>query len=244
MSSRFTEFEDAVETRNAPSFTVEYRQATRPNAGSAKLGWAHARPAPEVAEKASRVAIAAFKTAAGHSPADFISASIPHGRILPSLVEAALGTGQADAEWVQSRSQGSAAKAGHATQVTRDRTAVRQHPYPAEDLEPSGALGATTPRLESPTPSSPRATKSRTPRMEKRIRRPAEKHAKFDRPSNISAGMPETAPMGSTSGVAPVDKPSATTRTSRILDRYVFRDERGPGESWKRRIEARRKRRA
>ena len=90
--------------RVTPSFTVEYRQAKRPNAGSAKLGWAHARPAPEVAEKASRVAIAAFKTAAGHSPADFISASIPHGRILPSFVEAALGTGQADAEWVQSRS--------------------------------------------------------------------------------------------------------------------------------------------
>ena len=111
--------------RVTPSFTVEYRQAKRPNTGSAKLGWAHAQPAPEVAEKASRVAISAFKTAAAHSPADFISASIPHGRILPSLVETAPGTGQADAEWAQSRSQGSAAKAGHATQVTGDGTAAR-----------------------------------------------------------------------------------------------------------------------
>jgi hypothetical protein len=41
-----------------------------------------------------------------------------------------------------------------------------------------------------------------------------------------------------------VDKPSLPSRTSRILDRYVFRDKRDPGESWKRRIEARRERRA
>jgi hypothetical protein len=41
-----------------------------------------------------------------------------------------------------------------------------------------------------------------------------------------------------------VDKPSSTARSSRILGRYVFRDELSPGESWKRRIEARRERRA
>jgi hypothetical protein len=41
-----------------------------------------------------------------------------------------------------------------------------------------------------------------------------------------------------------VDKSSSTARTSRILGRYVFRDELSPGESWKRRIEARRERRA
>jgi hypothetical protein len=50
--------------------------------------------------------------------------------------------------------------------------------------------------------------------------------------------------VSSTSGSPPVDKPSSTTRTSRILGRYVFRDELSPGESWKRRIEARRERRA
>jgi hypothetical protein len=233
--------------RVTPSFTVEYRQAKRPNTGSAKLGWAHAQPAPKVTEKASRVAISAFKTAASHSPADVIAPSNPHGRILPSLVEAALGTRQADAERVQSRSQGSAAKAGHVTQVTRDRTAAHQlsdHTYSAEDCEPLVALGATTSRLESPTSSHPSASKARTPRSDKRIRRPLEKHAKFNQASIASAGMSETAPMVSTSSPAPVDKPSSTTRTRRILDRYVFRDERGPGESWKRKIEARRKRRA
>jgi hypothetical protein len=56
--------------------------------------------------------------------------------------------------------------------------------------------------------------------------------------------MSETAPVSSTSGLPPVDRPSSTTRTSRILGRYVFRDELNPGESWKRRIEARRERRA
>jgi hypothetical protein len=56
--------------------------------------------------------------------------------------------------------------------------------------------------------------------------------------------MSETAPVSSTSGLPTVDKPSSTMRTSRILDRYVFRDELGPGKSWKRRIEARRERRA
>jgi hypothetical protein len=233
--------------RVTSSFTVEYRRAKRPNTGSAKLGWAHARPAQGVAEKASRIAISAFKIAAAHSSADVISPSIPRGRILPSLVEAASGTGKADAQRAQSRSQGSAAKAGHATQVTGDGTVARQlgeHIYSAEDLEPLVALEATTPRLESPTPSDPRATKARMPRLEKRISRPAKKHAKFDHASSTSAGMSETEPMVSTSGLAPVDKPSSTTRTSRILDRYVFRAERGPGESWKRRIEARRERRA
>ena len=44
--------------RLTPSFTVEYRQNKRPNTGSAKLGWAQAQPAPEVAEKGSRVGFA------------------------------------------------------------------------------------------------------------------------------------------------------------------------------------------
>jgi hypothetical protein len=117
-----------------------------------------------------------------------------------------------------------------------------EHIYSAEDLGP--LVAATIPHLERPTSSDPSASKAGTPRAEKRIRPPAEKHMKSDHASNTCAGMSETAPLGSTSGLAPVDKPSSTTRTSRILDRYVFRDERGPGESWKRRIEARRARRA
>jgi hypothetical protein len=233
--------------RVTPSFTVEYRQAKRPNTGSAKLGWAHAKPAPAGAdEKANRIAISAFKTAAAHPPADVISPSIPPGRILPSLVEAAPVTGQADAGGAQSRSYRGAAQAGHATQAPADGAVARQlgeHVYPAEDLEPSIAV-ATKLRLRQPTTSDTSAEKAETPRSEKRSRRPAEKQEKLDNAPRRSADSSETAPVGSTSGLPPVGEPSSTTRTSRILGRYVFRDELSPGESWKRRIEARRERRA
>ena len=81
--------------RITPSFTVEYRQAKRPIAGSTKPGWAHAKPAPEgLDEKANRIAISAFKTVAAKPPADLISPPIPTGRVLPSLVETAPVTGQ------------------------------------------------------------------------------------------------------------------------------------------------------
>jgi hypothetical protein len=216
--------------RVTPSFTVEYRQAKRPNTGSAKLGWAHAKPAPAgVDEKANRIAVSAFKTVAAHPP-------IPPGRILPSLVEAAV-TGQADAGGAQSRSYGGAAQVPADGAVARE---LGEHIYSDESREP---FVATIFRSKQPATSDPSAPKAGTPRSEKRTRRPAEKHAKFDHASSTSADMSETAPVSSTSGLPPVDKPSSTTRTSRILDRYVFRDELGPGKSWKRRIEARRERR-
>jgi hypothetical protein len=231
--------------RVTPSFTVEYRQARQPSSGGAKPGWAHVKPVPAGGdEKANRIAISAFKTVAAHPPADVISPSIPPGRILPSLVEAAPVTGQADAGGAQSRSYGGAAQAGYATQVPADGAVARElgeHIYSDESREPSVA---TIFRSKQPATSDPSAPKAGTPRSEKRTRRPAEKHAKFDHASSTSADMSETAPVSSTSGLPPVDKPSSTTRTSRILDRYVFRDELGPGKSWKRRIEARRERRA
>jgi hypothetical protein len=232
--------------RVTPSFTVEYRQAKRPNAGSAKLGWAHAKPAPAgVDEKANRIVISAFKTVAGHLPADVISPSIPPGRILPSLVEAAPVTWQADAAGAQSRSCGGAAQAGHAARVPVDGTLARQvgeHVYPAEDLEPLITV-ATILRLKQRATSDPSAVRARTQRSEKRTRRPAEKQEKLDNAPMTSAEGCEPAPVSSTSGLPPVGKPSSTTRTSRILGRYVFRDGLSPGESWKRRIEARRERR-
>jgi hypothetical protein len=233
--------------RLTPSFTVEYRQAKRPNTGSAKLGWAHAKPAPAGAdEKASRIAISAFKTVAAQPPADVISPSVPSGRILPSLVETALVAGQADAGGAQSRSCGGAAQAGHAARVPRDGTTAQhfgEHVYPAEHLEPSIAV-ATKLRLGQPTTSDTSAEKAETPRSEKRSRRPAEKQEKLDNAPRRSADSSETAPVSSAPGLPPVGEPSSTTRTSRILGRYVFRDELSPGESWKRRIEARRERRA
>jgi hypothetical protein len=173
--------------RATPSFTVEYRQAKRPNTGSAKLGWAHAKPAPPGSdEKVNRIAMSAFKTVAAHPPSDVISPSIVPGRILPSLIQTAPVTEQADAS-----------------------------------VEKAGA-----------------------PRSEKRSRRPAEKQEKLDNSPGPSAKQCEPAPVGSISGLPTGGKPSSTTRASRILGRYVFRDELSPGESWKRRIEARRERRA
>jgi hypothetical protein len=231
--------------RVTPSFTVEYRQAKRPSTGGAKLGWAHAKPAPAgVDEKANRIAISAFKTVAAHPSADVVSPSIPPRRILPSLVEAAPVTGQADAGVAQSRSYEGAAQAGYPSQVPADGAVARklgERIYSDESCEPSVA---TMFQLKQPATSDPSSTKVGTPRSEKRTRRPTEKRAKFDHASSTSADMSKTPPVSSTPDLPPVDKPSSTSRTSRILDRYVFRDERGPGESWKRRIEARRERRS
>ena len=228
--------------RVTPSFTVEYRQAKRPNTGSAKLGWAHAKPVPaEVDEKANRVAMSAFKTVAAHPPADVISPSIPPGRILPSLVEAEPVIGQADAEAPNRGAMGGVARVPVVNGTLAGQ--VGEHVYPAEDLEPSIAV-TTILRLEQRATSDPSAVKARTQRSEKRTRRPTEKQEKLDNATVTSAEGCEPAPASSIFGLPPVGKPSSTTRTSRILGRYVFRDDLSPGESWKRRIEARRERRA
>jgi hypothetical protein len=233
--------------RATPSFTVEYRQAKRPNTGSAKLGWAHAKPAPPGGdEKANRIAMSAFKTVAAHPPSDVISPSIVSGRVLPSLIEAAPVTEQADARGAQSKSHGSGSKAAHAAQEPGDGTVaghIGDHAYPAEDLEPSIAVAPIL-RLKDPTTSDLSVENSGAPRSEKRRRCPAEKREKLDNSPTRTAEQCEPAPVGPTSGLPLVGKPSSTTRASRILGRYVFRDELSPGESWKRRIEARRERRA
>ena len=169
---------------------------------------------------------------------------MPSGRILPSLVETAPVTGQADAGGTQSRSYGGTSLTGHATQVAADEAVARQldeHAYSVEGLEASVARIL---RLKQPTISDLSVEKPGKPRSEKRTRPPAEKQEDLDNVPGTSAEGCEHAPVSSTSGLPPVAKPSSTARTSRILDRYVFRDERGPGESWKRRIEARRERRA
>jgi hypothetical protein len=218
------------------SFTVEYRQTKRPNAGSTKPGWAHAQPAPAgVDQKANRIAISAFQTVAAHLPAHVSSPSIVAGRILPSLVQVALVTEQVDA-----------AQAGYAKQARADGTVsnkLGEQIHSAEDLEPSVAAAKIT-RLKRPAPLDPSNSKAGTSRSEKRTRHPAEKREKFDHASSTSADMPKAPPVTPAADLSAVDEPSSSSRTSRILGRYVFRDERGPGESWKRRIEARRERRS
>jgi hypothetical protein len=232
--------------RATPSFTVEYRQAKRPNSGSAKPGWANAKLVPTgLDEQTNRIAISAFKTAA-KPPAEVIAPSIPLGRILPSLVETWPVAEQSNPGSAQSRSYGGAAQAGDVTPAPASGTAARQlgeHVYPAEGLGSPIAVAAMLP-LEQPTTSRLSAGKAATPRSEKRTRRSAEQQEKLDDAPGTSANRSETVPMNSASDLPPVGMPSSTIRKSRILGRYVFRDELRPGESWKRRIEGRRERRA
>jgi hypothetical protein len=234
--------------RATPSFTVEYRQAKqRSNSRSAKPGWANAKLVSRgLDEQTNRIAISAFKTAVVKPPAEVVAPSIPSGRILPSLVETAPVTGQSNPGSAQSRSYGGAAQAGHAKPALAGGTAARQlgeHVYPAEGLEPPIALAATLP-LGQPTTSRLSAGKAATRRSEKPTRRPPEQQAKLDDAPGTFVDRSETALVNSASDLPPAGKPSLTIRKSRILGRYVFRDELGPGESWKRRIETRRERRA
>jgi hypothetical protein len=190
--------------------------------------------------------MSAFKTVAAHPPSDVISPSIVPDRVLPSLIQTAPVTEQADARGAQSKSRGSASKAAHAAQEWGDGTVaghIGKQAYPAEDLEPSIAVAPIL-RLKDPTPSDLSVEKAGAPRSEKRSRRPAQKQEKLDNSPGPSAKECEPAPVSSISGLPSVGKPSSTTRAGRILGRYVFRDELSPGESWKRRIEARRERRA
>jgi hypothetical protein len=160
--------------RVTPSFTVEYRQAKRPNAGSVKPGWAHAKPPPAgVNEKAIRIAISAFKTVAAHPPADVVSPSILSGRILASLVEAEPAIRLPGAGGAQSRSYGVAADGA----VTRE-FGERNYSGNSCELSVAGMF-----QLKQPATSDQSATKTGMPRLEKRTRRPAEKRAKFDHAS-------------------------------------------------------------
>jgi hypothetical protein len=125
--------------RVTPSFTVEYRQAKRPNAASAKPNWVYAKPPEGVDENVSRIAISAFKTVAARSPAYAVSPSIPRGHILPSLVEVAPVTAQPDVGRNQSKSHSSAVKTGYVAQTPGGGT-VRphfgKHAYPENDPAP------------------------------------------------------------------------------------------------------------
>jgi hypothetical protein len=182
-----------------------------------------------------------FKTVAAHLPADMSSPSIAAGRILPSLVQE-----QVDAKGAQLKSQGDAAEAVYAKQAPADGSAsgkLGQQIHSTEDLEPSVAAATITP-LKRPAPLGPSTSKAGTSRLERRTRRHAGKREKSDHASSTSTDMPKSPPVTSTADLSGIDEPSSPSRASRILGRYVFRDERGPGESWKRRIEARRERRS
>jgi hypothetical protein len=140
--------------RVTPSFIVEYRQARRHNSGGAQPGWASAKSAPAgIDEKANRIAISAFKTAAAHPTADVVSPSIPPGRILPSLVEAEPVIERADAGGAQSRSYG----------VPVDEVVARALAERIYSDESNKPVVATMFQLKKPAASYSNATMAETP---------------------------------------------------------------------------------
>jgi hypothetical protein len=223
------------------TFTVEYRQSRRPNAGSTRADWAQAKPAPAgIDDKVNRMTLSTFKAAASHLPTDAISASAALGRILPSLDQVALATKQVKAKGTQSRRYRRAAQSRAEGEVSGK---LDPQIHSAIAFEPSVAA-ATIPQLERATSMDRSVPKTRPSRSDKRTPRPAENLKKFDPASRSSADMTKASPVISTADILLIDKPPSPSRTSRILDRYVFRDERGLGDRWKRKIEARRERRS
>jgi hypothetical protein len=224
------------------SFTVEYRQTKR-QAACAKRGWADAKPAPAgIEESPNRITLSAFKPVTAHLPVDVSSPSIAPGRILPSLVQAAFVTEHIDAK---ARSYEGAAQAGDATEAPADEAVSGRRGeqiHSAERLEPLVATAKIS-RPKRPARLSTSALKAGPSRSEKRTPGPEEKRETFNKASRAFGDMLKSLPVTPPSNPSLVDKPSAPSRTSRILNRYVFRDERGPGENWKRKIEARRKHR-
>jgi hypothetical protein len=230
--------------RTTPSFTVEYRQAKRrPNSASAKPSWANAKlVATGLDEQTNRIAMSAFKTAAAKPPATVIAPSIPSARILPSLVETVPVTGPSSLESAESGSYGSASQAGHAKPASASETGALQlgeRVCTAEGLKPPPVVAAIL-LSEQPATSRLGVGKAATRRPKKRT----ERQEKSDDAPGTSADRSETTLTNLASESPPVSVPSSTVRKSRILGRYVFRDELRPGESWKRRNETRRERRA
>jgi hypothetical protein len=250
--------------RATPSFTVEYRQTKRRlNPGGAKLDSVEAKLAPiGLNETTRRVAISAFKTASAKQSAEVVH-SVPAGRILPSLVEADPVTGQSSrgrpnnaAEpretensrdgSAKSNSYGDARQVEHTTLARTSETAARPLGDPihaAEGLEPPLAVAGTLVREQPVTPRLG-VGECATPKSKKRMGHPAERQENLDDTPVGPTGRSDIALTNSVSDAPAVGEPSLTVRKGRILGRYVFRDELGPGESWKRRVETRRERRA
>jgi hypothetical protein len=249
--------------RATPSFTIEYRQTKRRlDPGGAKVGSVEANRAPtRLNETTRRVAISAFKTASAKEPGEVVAHSIPAGRILPSLVEADLVTGQssrgrpnnlAEPRKTENPIDGSAESNGyggtrqveHPTPTRTSQAAARPLGDPihtAEGLEPPLAVGGTLVRGQ-PVASRPGVGEFATPKSKKRMSYPVERQENPDKLG--STDRSDIAMVNSVSETPAIGEPSSSIRKGRILGRYVFRDELRPGERWKRRIEARRERRA
>jgi hypothetical protein len=246
--------------RLTPSFTVEYRQTKRRlHPGGAKLGSGQENLPPiGLNETTRRVAISAFKTASAKQPGEVVAHSIPPGRILPSLVEADPVTGQSsrgrpmveprDAEnprdgGAKSTSYLDARQVERTTLARTSETAARPLGDPiAEGLEPPLAVVGTLVR-EQPVTRRLGVGELAMPKSKKRKGHPAEWRKNLDETPVGPTRRSDIALTNSASDVPAVGEPSSSICKGRILGRYVFRDDLGPGDSWKRRIETRRERR-
>lgn len=250
--------------RSTPSFTVEYRQTKRRlHPGGAKLGSGQENLPPiGLNETTHRVAISAFKAASAKQPGEVVAHSIPAGRVLPSLVEADPVTGQSsrgrpntmveprDAEnpgdgGAKSTSYGGARRVEHTTPARTTETAARpldNRIHAADGLEPPLAATET---LVPEQPGTPRLRVGElaAPKSKKRMGHLAEWRKNLDDTPVEPSRRSDIALTNSVSDVPAVGEPSSSIRKGRILGRYVFRDDLGPGDSWKRRIETRRERR-
>jgi hypothetical protein len=250
--------------RSTPSFTVEYRQTKRRlNPGGAKLGSGQENLPPiGLNETTHRVAISAFKAASAKQPGEVVGHSIPAGRVLPSLVEADPVTGQSsrgrpntmveprDAEnpgdgGAKTTSYGGARRVEHTTPARTSETAARPLGDPidaVEGLEPPPAVAGTLVR-QQPVPPRLSVGELVKPKSKKRMGHPAEWRKNLDGTPVGPTHRSDIALTEAASDVPAVREPSSSIRKGRILGRYVFRDDLGPGDSWKRRIETRRERR-
>ena len=247
--------------RSTPSFTVEYRQTKRRlHPGGAKLGSGQENSPPiGLNETTHRVAISAFKTASTKQPGEVVANSIPAARVLPSLIEADPVTGKSssgrpnnmveprDAENPRDGGAKSTSYSGarHTTPARTSETAARPLGDPidaAEGLKPPLAAAGTLVREQPVTPRLG-AGELATPKSKKRMGHPAEWRKNLDDTPVGPTHRSDITLTDAASDVPAVGVPSSSIRKGRILGRYVFRDDLGPGDSWKRRIETRRERR-
>jgi hypothetical protein len=149
-------------------------------------------------------------------------------------------------ESAKSNSQSDVRQVEPTTSATTSQTAACPLADPihtAEGLEPPLAVAGT---LVPEQPVTPRRGigELATPKSKKRMVHPAERQGNLYNTPVETTGRSDIALTNSASDAPAVGEPSSSARKGRILGRYVFRDELGPGESWKRRIETRRERRA
>jgi hypothetical protein len=234
--------------RDAPSFTVEIRQhKRRPPSESPNTSWVDAKLAPvSNGQEPHRIAAAAFKTIDASAPVAVVSApSARSGRILPSL-ETSLPVDVELAEDLEPPTK---------PRLTRKRRVAS----PVRSIDVNDV---SRPVWEDRAPISPPRGEARAhaiaePRRDAAAVRPvnalsklraklgaAEKRARTTLREAQSNPAPVAAVHAPPARVEEAEQGPASGRSKRpILARYVLRGEGEPGQSWKRKLLARRENR-